>query len=1121
MLSAYFGFQKDPFSSTADPAFFVAHSSIKEAVGSLLFSQLSQRKGLTLITGEAGAGKTALLSNILDQDRANNCSVYLSCGEGWTFAILLERWSDELGIRDQVSVQEARVHAVIDFLSARAQQGHPISILLLDQAENLTDDALEGLTKFSKIESGGSALVQAILAARPEMATRLGDPKLEHVAKEIIFQVRLEPIEQADVGDYIRNRLDVAGYEGPDLFSDDAIETVADASRGIAAHVNLLCHTALQLAELEQEKSVTAAHAEQAIEVCTKYLRDRADSAGNEAGADSPQGTEQESPVGEPVIVDLALKKRSRTTDEIWPMQIAGDQLDAGQLAARQPEARQPETKKPGTGQLHFAQPEAGTVESGPVVLAEVWPPLDTQSADPGDRPRASGLWPLAVFVAIALATGGGIAWYRLPSDNIARDWSDVGEQLALRQIQTDADSGGTPAGSPAGETLVSRQDQSDLASIEPQVEPQVEPRVEPPASPPIQTAQVLKAPRLAITAAEGYEDQAIPLAITLLDVQQTVTPRPSLTLSGLPSGTVLSAGRQEADGTWNLEADDLPGLTLATPANYSGSFKGDVTVRLGDSGDGGGIASEPLAVTVASVADTPFLEAADVTGKEDQPIALELRAELADLDGSERLTVQLEGLPDGVALSAGRDEGGGIWTLPRDRLEDLQLTPPKDFSGSLQITTRATAQERGNRDKATAMAPLTVTVLGVADPPHLEIEDVSGEEDQPVTLTLDASLADRDNSEELEILLSGLPEGTRLTGGELLRDGSWKVGAAQLSNLTLLPPKDLGGIFPMTIEAISRERDNGDEAITTAKRTVSIQSVTDRPTVSARDASGREDTPIPLDVTAALADRDGSEDLAIMLTASPKEARFSAGTENTGGAWVLRPEQLPGLRLFPPADFSGTVEVAVEAFAREKDGQETANATSQFSVAVAEVADPPYLAVRDAEGQAEQPVPLHVMARLSDLDGSENLVISLAGLPKGSRLSAGEARAGGDWILTAEELPGLRLLPPATLDGSFQVTAQATTWESGGDKASLSAPFEVFIAAAPETIEVLEESVEHKIEAIYLPAPDLSGPDPAAPIVAESDNAAPQTKLLEGDMTKRGDRLLALGDVVSAAAFL
>ena len=153
MLSAYFGFLKDPFSSTADPAFFIAHSSIKEAVGSLLFSQLSQRKGLTLITGEAGVGKTTLLSNILEQERADDSSVYLCCGENWSFATLLERWSDELGIPDQVSVQEAQIHAVIDFLSARSQEGSPVSALLLDRAENLTDDALEGLAELSKIES--------------------------------------------------------------------------------------------------------------------------------------------------------------------------------------------------------------------------------------------------------------------------------------------------------------------------------------------------------------------------------------------------------------------------------------------------------------------------------------------------------------------------------------------------------------------------------------------------------------------------------------------------------------------------------------------------------------------------------------------------------------------------------------------------------------------------------------------------------------------------------------------------------------------------------------------------------------------------------------------------------
>jgi type II secretory pathway predicted ATPase ExeA len=524
MLSAYFGFQKDPFSSTADSAFFIAHSSIKEAVGSLLFSQLSQRKGLTLITGEGGVGKTALLSSILEQDRAEGSSIYLSCGEDWSFGTLLERWSDELGIRDQVSVQEARIHAVIDFLSARSQQGNPVSTLLLDQAENLTDDALEGLTEFSKIESGGSALVQAILAARPEIGARLDHPKLQKVANGIVFRARLEPIKESEVGDYVRHRLRIAGFEGPALFSDDAIETVADASRGVAAHVNLLCHTALQLAELEQEKSVTAATAEQAIEVCTKYLSDRTDDTGGTAGDRPGHGTEQDALVGNSSLVGLALKERARTDDEIWPMQLDAGQPDKGQAEARQPSTRQPSTRQLGAGQPDFGRLDTGPLETGPVVLDEAWSSAVAETETSQGRRRSAGLWPVVGFVAVALTTGAGIAWYRLPTDSIARERPDVSEQLAFRQDETDADTSETQAEPPAGEQVVLAQGAADRVSSEAETEPPAgeqpasqqdetnavieEPKVEPPASPAPQTVQVLKAPRLAVTRSEEHTSE-------------------------------------------------------------------------------------------------------------------------------------------------------------------------------------------------------------------------------------------------------------------------------------------------------------------------------------------------------------------------------------------------------------------------------------------------------------------------------------------------------------------------------------------------------------------------------------------------------------------------------------
>ena len=608
MPSAHFGIQKDLFCSAADPASFVAHSSIKEVVGSLLFSQLSRRKGITLITGEPGVGKTALLSSMLEQGRAEAGGVYLSCGENWTFATLLERWSDALGIRDQVSAQEARIHAVIDFLSVRAGQGNPVSTLLLDQAENLTDDALEGLSEVSRTESGGNTLVQTILAARPEIRIRLDHPKLDKVAQGIAFHARLEPIKESEVGSYILHRLQLAGYEGPLLFTDDAIESVAHASKGIAAHVNLLCRTALQLAAGERETLVTAAIVERAVEICTKRPSDGANSSRDEAGRETGRRIEQNSLVGGQPLVDLALKERSRTADETWPMR-----LDIGQV---------------GTGLLNAGLVNAGPLDGKPIVPAEGRPSPVKQSAVWKGRRFSDGPWPVAAIVAVSLMIGVGIAWVRLPADGVSQEPPNTVDHLASRVAETNSASD--------------------------------EPRVEPPASPPPRITQVSKGPRLVVTPAAGYEDQAIPLEIALLDLDPASTPSPPLTLSGLPPGTTLSAGQQHADGTWSLDRDDLPGLTLAAPADYSGSFVGEVTVPLGNSHGGDGLATALLAVRIGSVADTPFLGAADATGKAGQPIPLHVMAGLSDLDGSEELVVSLVGPTQRVAALGGRSRCRG-----------------------------------------------------------------------------------------------------------------------------------------------------------------------------------------------------------------------------------------------------------------------------------------------------------------------------------------------------------------------------------------------------------------------------------------------------------------------------
>ncbi|WP_181850647.1 Ig-like domain-containing protein, partial [Thalassospira xiamenensis] len=313
-----------------------------------------------------------------------------------------------------------------------------------------------------------------------------------------------------------------------------------------------------------------------------------------------------------------------------------------------------------------------------------------------------------------------------------------------------------------------------------------------------VDVAGVADAPTLAVSDASGYEDRTIALDIDagVSDSSETLT----VTISGVPDGAILSAGTNNGDGSWTLEAGDLDGLKIRPAHNYSGSFDLAVTAQAADGTD---IASATgvITVDVAGVADRPLLDVSDASGNEDSAIALDIDASLTD--DSEVLTVTISGVPDGASLSAGTDNGDGSWTLEAGDLEGLTITPPENYSGSFDLSVVAHSTDgdstastsdpiRLTRGSQSGNGTITVEVLGVADAPTLEVSNASGNEDSAIALDIDAGLTD--SSEVLTVTISGVPEGATLSAGSNNGDGTWTLGVDDLDGLTITPANDFSG---------------------------------------------------------------------------------------------------------------------------------------------------------------------------------------------------------------------------------------------------------------------------------------------------------------------------------------
>jgi Ca2+-binding RTX toxin-like protein len=239
-----------------------------------------------------------------------------------------------------------------------------------------------------------------------------------------------------------------------------------------------------------------------------------------------------------------------------------------------------------------------------------------------------------------------------------------------------------------------------------------------------------------------------------------------------------------------------------------------------------------------------------------------------------------------------------------------------------------------------------TVATSSLApEEPVLSVADVAGAEDTAIPLDISAVVSDP--NEVLTVTVAGVPTGAMLSTGTDNGDGTWTLTADQLAGLTLTPPANYGGTLALTVTATSSE--SGQAATTAGTIAVNVTPVADVPVLAVTDATGAEDTAIPLNIQAAPTDED--ETLIVTVSGVPAGATLSAGTDNGDGTWTLTTDQLAGLTLTPPEHAAEDFTLTVTAIATEANG-DTATRTATLEVNVVGVADAPTLSMSVGEGE-------------------------------------------------------------------------------------------------------------------------------------------------------------------------
>lgn len=241
MYQTFYGLTENPFSIQPDPDFLYFGRRHTYAYAMMEFG-IKNRAGFMVVSGEIGCGKTTLIRHLLN-NLAPDLTVGLVYNTHRDISNLLEWIMLSLGLPYEGQSNVALFDAFQRFLIEQYGLGKSV-LLIIDEAQNLSLDALESLRMLSNINADKHQLLQIMLVGQPQLKVMLMKPDLLQFAQRVEVDFHIKPFSAADVPGYIQHRLAIAGREAP-LFTPEACARIAEASQGIPRRINILCNTAL------------------------------------------------------------------------------------------------------------------------------------------------------------------------------------------------------------------------------------------------------------------------------------------------------------------------------------------------------------------------------------------------------------------------------------------------------------------------------------------------------------------------------------------------------------------------------------------------------------------------------------------------------------------------------------------------------------------------------------------------------------------------------------------------------------------------------------------------------------------------------------------------------------
>lgn len=270
MYKKFFGFLDEPFRLTPDPEFFYSSEIHDDAINTLEYA-IDKRKGLMVLTGEVGTGKTTLvrvlLNKLLNTEVSFILNPFLSEEE------ILRVIAKDFGIEVEKTKNKGDVFNLLIDYTVKLYKNKKNALIIVDEAQHLPFESLEMIRQISNIEMENAKLVQVLLVGQSELIDRLNEERYRQIKQRIAYWVNLEPLNFAETKNYINFRVQQALKYKRYIFKDSAIRYMYRVTKGNPREINQVADLSLIISASNSKKKVGLPEMKKAAKEYYKFTK--------------------------------------------------------------------------------------------------------------------------------------------------------------------------------------------------------------------------------------------------------------------------------------------------------------------------------------------------------------------------------------------------------------------------------------------------------------------------------------------------------------------------------------------------------------------------------------------------------------------------------------------------------------------------------------------------------------------------------------------------------------------------------------------------------------------------------------------------------------------------------